>query len=47
MAISFIFVMAFSDENLKAVAHLGELEVLPNLDCNSKLLTLKTRPSIS
>ena len=32
--ISLITEMAFSDENLYAVAHLGELEVLPNLFVN-------------
>ena len=47
IVILFIFVMAFSAENLYAIAHLGELEVLPNLDCKLKLLTLKTIPSIS
>ena len=29
--ISFILLVAFSDENLYAIAHLGEVDVLPNL----------------
>ena len=40
IAISLIFVTAFSAENLYAIAHLGEFEVLPNLFCKLILLTL-------
>ena len=39
-SIDSIVVIAFSDENLYAIAHRGELDVFPNLDWSSKLLTL-------
>ena len=42
-----IRVSAFSAENLYAIAHLGELDVLPNLFCKFKSLILYTSPSIS
>ena len=40
ITISLIFVIAFSDENLYAIAHLGALDVFPSLDWSSKSLTL-------
>ena len=40
ITISLILVNAFSAENLYAIAQRGELEVLPNLNCNLKSLTL-------
>ena len=40
ITISLIFVTAFSAENLYAIAHLGELEVLPSLFCRDKSFNL-------
>ena len=47
IVIFLIKVVAFSAENLYAIAHLGALDVFPNLFCKLRSLTLKTSPSIS
>ena len=40
ITISLTFDEALTEENLYAIAHLGEFEVVPNLSWKSKLLTL-------
>ena len=39
ITISLIFEIAFTEENLYAIAHLGELDVVPSLFCNLRLFT--------
>ena len=45
--IDLTFVEPTSAGNFLAIAHLGALETWPRDSCISKLLTLKTTPSIS
>ena len=45
--ISFIIVVACSAFNFPAIAHLGDLLLIPKRDCWWYELTLKTTPSIS
>ena len=47
ICISNIFAIPCSALNFPAIAHLGDLLLLPNFCCNSYELTLNTTPSIS